>query len=1015
MRVRTVPWVLLLVGLGVQSCGYELDTSRNVPERSTLGGEIFRVLEKDLRRRDPARADALAQRRGQLVRAVDAIFPREELSDIQQYLVSLLPLYDEDQLAGFSRHAAAILGDLAADGKLLEATWYLHHPTGYGKDEALWPLLRRALEYPDLQSLLEKLGDLWLAHDGLDARLNPVAAGQEDAPFSVLLEELSRELGEVAFPAAGKGQASWQRWTDFLLSPDHRLGQDKSDSAHWIVQADGRGRARVALLGQTGLLPAPFVDTDRDGLADIDPVNGDFVDQNARRLSVPHPFVAGGERPRKEGQLIYRYSELNASILSGWLAQIPGLVRDGILWKTFDALPDLLGEPKPAGEPGARTYDPRTSPLFGLFHSLVAVLRYDRLPELVAGVTSALASDEAQLARVLYEWQKAADIVEKYQAVSLAPHHRLFDDLLVRIREITNQGYLVPLLEALADPRSLDMQDGCERMIAFRDHLTGEQLEFSTPTDPRLSDADIRNRSNFQRMFHLTYDTRGVPYQAKLKIVADINVFKVPDMLAFYLDSSARLAEIPWYADAAAKEMTSDHPTTEEVNRFMNNDHRQDFIPFNNPKGWEGQELFVYNGDSLLAMEASGLLNGLRPMLEVFVSRDRDSKRTGTQILSDLLATFHPHYSSTANSPGTSSACANLRVWEPMLLEIMEQTDALRETVRLLGNQKGKKTPSGLTHFEEIERFVKFLLADDPALRRHDGAKSVLAADGKTPLQPFSRLYLLLDGLRQVQDGLESHPNAKAGWKNVLQLLLDRFLQVSFHQGVASFDSHEAYVVFQRMLSFLGDTARSFRESGEWDSRLTELREGLADFLGGKVMPQLITAMQLFSEDARVREQIDGLILHLLDQQQPRSQFELQNSLAWTIQSLLVDRVMVPSAHSLGRHLSPSAKTGPVLSRAIDMAQRMSRIAGASGTRVFGDLISRAVRFYPQTSEFPLDDLVEILCAVLRQDPLEPGELTAADRGHVLSEIGDYFLDGRRGLEKLYEQIKIGNCPACAD
>lgn len=1002
---RLLPGLLLVVW----GCGYQLDTDRQPAPRGTLGEEIHRILARDLDRSQPAKGEAFRRERDRFVGAFDAIMPGELLGDLQEFFVDILPLYDQQVLPGVLRPTACLLDELSRETALLEALWYLARPGGYGLGQL--PVTRRVLTHPGLDDLVVDLGELWLAHDGLGPGLEQDP--DEDDTFSMLLAELARAMRE-AKPAPAGEETTAETLVGFLLSEDARLF-DPNTPESLVVHTDRRGRARVAPDPVSGELPAPFCDQDADGLADIHPVSGDFVDCQGLVLEIPPPFGADGSRPRSAGRLMYRYSDLRQSMLAALVDQLPPLVEDGFVWELPDALPALLGplEARADQEGVFPGYDPDASPAVALVHVLREVADYPRLPELLEALLTVLELHEHQLARLVHEMDRVEPIVDAWPDRSLAEHNRLVDDLVPRLQEMAERDYLAPFLRSFADPRAMSLQSATADMIRYRDILDDDDMVLRERTDFSLPDSEYVNRSNLQKMMHLTHDTNGVDHPTE---VVGYDVFVIEDMLAFWLDSTARLASVPWYVRTAVTEFSSENPTTEEVDRFMNHDH--DIL--GNPVGREGHELYRFNAEALLAMEATGLLEALRPGFQAVVPLDRERERTGTKVLADLLAAVHPHYS-PHTPPHVSEACAHIRAVEPVLLDVLDHTDVLRAGVDLLGSLADRTTPSGLSVVDELAMFTRFLLRTEGALRRHDGRDWVLACDRSTRVSPFNRFYLLLDVLRVIDDAVDGDPAADAALERTAELLSDRFLQVEEIDGVWRFENRRAWTLLLNLVSFLRDQAQDHVQTGTLSARLAELEDDLRDTVGGRVVPRLVQALQLVAGHPRLPDEVDGLVLAVLDPPGADQVRELRLNLSRVSQVLLVDRVMVPAARFLGRHLDPEApgwhvapgqgcapgqRPERLVSRVLDLTVRMAR-AGPEG--VFASLLANMGAKTPGSDSFALDDLGEVICAVHREDPAATGTLRAADAARILREISSYLLDDQRGIEKLYQQVERRN------
>jgi len=359
---------------------------------------------------------------------------------------------------------------------------------------------------------------------------------------------------------------------------------DGQGSEQFIVRTDYRGRALVQP-EPGGQLPAPFCDQDQDGLADIHPRTGDYTDCAGLEVVAPPPFYTDGTRPLQNGRLVYRYSDLRQTMLAALVDQLNPLVQDGLVWEMPDSLPSLMGPLTVLSDsdgtyPG---YDPQASPAVALTHALVVLLDYDRLPEFLEALLTLAELREAQLAKVLHQADLVSEISDDWDHVHTAENNRFLDDLFERLLECSQRGYLLPLLEAFSDPRVMYFQAGMADMIRYRDILVDTDMVFRNPTDHSQPISVYQNRSNNAKMAHLTADTNGIEHGTS---VAGFDVFTIPDMLAFWLDSVAGLASVPWYVAAAVTEFSSENPTVEEVNRFMVHDH----TILGNPHGREGHE-----------------------------------------------------------------------------------------------------------------------------------------------------------------------------------------------------------------------------------------------------------------------------------------------------------------------------------------------------------------------------------------------------------------------------------------
>ncbi|MBW2700938.1 MAG: hypothetical protein JRF33_08970 [Deltaproteobacteria bacterium] len=1091
MRSGWTRWLTLMaLGLISVTCGYELDTTRNPAPRESFGSEIYKIIVKDLDRYQPAKGLAFTAEKARFVSAADGIFAEGLVNfscdatytcpcELQTYLSGMLSLYDSGWLQTALRPTGCMLAhELATDRPLLQALGYENRHLENCDSALSMPILQRVLAQPDAADLLREFTSLWLAHDGLDEGLEP---NDEDDTFASLLADLAVTLAgaEQATPDPEGTRASFVDW---LLSEDARL-DEAEQMVQWIVRLDERGRPLVTPDPNTGALPAPFADLSGDGLADTDAISGVFVDAGGQTIDVPAACSGDGQLPWLNGRLAYLHRDLGLTMLAGLLDQVQPMVVDGILWQLPEALPALLGPFSPrADDEGLYSgYDPDQAALMALGHALFALADYDRLPQILEVTAHIVEVHEAKLARLLHEMDKAADLIDLYPQ-GLSDHNRLVDDLMPHLWEVAERGYIDDFLRSFADPRWQNLQAGLGNMIRYRfvqpancgasncltsscdcDYdsfdLNGDQADYQAmqlPTDFNLPDTVYTNRSNLQRGVHLIHDTNGVRHSVS---VLGWEPFPIVDMLGFYVDSAAGdenggLAEVAWYVQSAVTEFSSEHPPAEEVSLFMVHDHSV----LGNPAGFEGLDIRNYNGEALLAFKHSGALDGFRPAYVAFASQDRNLARGGTHVLGDLMAAIHPHYS--PNLPHASSACANVRPLEPMLLEIFDSTEVLDSLVDLMAALQGQQTASGYNIVDELAAFTHHLLQNDSSLRRHDGAVSVLAADGLTPVAPFNRFYLLIDALRMADDAVANDPSAEAAFEQAAELIWDRFLDIEEVGGQWRLVNRRAFIVMLNGLLFARDQVADLLNEGRLSTRLAELDADLAELLGGRILPRLVEAWQLLAEHPSLPGRIDDLTLELFDPTDLNKVREMRRLAGWALQKLCVDRVTVPMAQALARQIDPEAdawtyipETGCLrlpatpcdeshaclplacntdtdcqqyspwpgscsagqcvfekaqakqISHLMRLGQALLAMPGNEQDVVAALLSNAAQTINDGSGQFAAEALLDVIGEVHRCTPGQTGPLNDEDMTCVLQEVGDFLLDEERGVEKLYLMV----------
>jgi hypothetical protein len=227
------------------------------------------------------------------------------------------------------------------------------------------------------------------------------------------------------------------------------------------------------------------------------------------------------------------------------------------------------------------------------------------------------------------------------------------------------------------------------------------------------------------------------------------------------------------------------------------------------------------------------------------------------------------------------------------------------------------------------------------------------------------------------------------------------------------------------LLAFLHERSLVWRDEGRLSSRLAELEVDVRDAISGRVLPRVIDAWELVAYHPTLPARFDGLALDLLEHDDPQNAREARRLAAWSMHHLQVDAVTVPIGLTLGRQLHPDSagwrfepQVGCVsidsayepkinlrwLSRALALVLHLDGILG-EGREILAELLHNGVALYAGVEGYAIDDLLEIMGAVHRVDPLLAQEYDVEDLGNMLEQMGEYLLDDTRGVEKLYVMV----------
>jgi hypothetical protein len=327
------------------------------------------------------------------------------------------------------------------------------------------------------------------------------------------------------------------------------------------VKRDERGYALV-----NGPVVAPFLDTDKDGLADVDEL-GRF--KTADGKPAPTPFFtvgyAFGNRDPKtglainaQGQPLYASIRTNKTFTASLLQDLKPLVDPGkeTLMRAVSGAYVVFGgrapvtrefapdpsavddwkathtEPPPADLAARKVqleyngFRADDSPLLDLVYALGQMLGDKSTDEALVLVRELMTKHEADVARVAGDALYAREVAAKYPQAQIPRTSTLWDEMIdVTIAIAKEPGLLEDLLRALGNDDTKLLTQAFSDYLAYkdrisydRDNLNGPARNmttgvkdgaFATKVDRNAPDTGP-NRSAFQRFLQAIHDTNGV-------------------------------------------------------------------------------------------------------------------------------------------------------------------------------------------------------------------------------------------------------------------------------------------------------------------------------------------------------------------------------------------------------------------------------------------------------------------------------------------------------------------------
>jgi hypothetical protein len=553
-------------------------------------------LARAARDRGIARVEALGRHRSDLIAALDAVVPADGTviardgagdgcapgrsqplpGEVANLLARMTDAYDDGTVPQATRSIARLMQAIQASPDAQAALERLGQRAGYRPEEVALGLARPVLAYPGLRDLtnatLGLLAPQGAAHPAMLALATTASLELADKT----VDPYRPPLGTTADPRLGIERLSRPRTTLELLS--HVMSAEDpafgGGASRYVVRRDVRGMASVVDVGDA--IPFPFVDADRDGLADVDG-SGRFVtvDGSAAPAPFPAPSLAMDSTPRDPsgraldapaGRLIYGYIDASHTYAASTVKNVRAMVdpdpsaehetlMDALAGAYVVAGP-RLGSPaavKTYPDGSTTSYDAfvtAQSPLVGLVYAAGQTLADPSTDAALAAGAWLFQSDEADLARATDAALRVKRTSDAHPEATLPARSTLWDDLLDvlgRIAAVTDDAghpiLLEEMLLGLADPATKDLPAILGLLVSDHDEVDYDRRDVDGPpidlasgvvggapgaaVDRSRPDAGY-DRSLLQRFIQLIHDTRGVSVcnrpGAQVKAIMDIPV-----------------------------------------------------------------------------------------------------------------------------------------------------------------------------------------------------------------------------------------------------------------------------------------------------------------------------------------------------------------------------------------------------------------------------------------------------------------------------------------------------------
>ena len=997
---------LLLVTLimGVQ-CDFKYPTAWTPPDRESFGQEAFKLIRRHIERTNSnptPRLMLMDTKRNDIVTALDALIPESEGQKVKDMIEALLPLFDDDTLPKVTRKLAVLLRKMALNHNLLTIYTRDEAKVGYSPDPV--SIFQRMTEFGNLKELLTRLSKAILEHDGLDDKGNP---NSEPDEFTRLQRALSREM--VTYIPDPDPNRTAALMVNLLLTEDDRVTRGEP---LWAVRVDHRGVAKVNK-DSSGEFHAPFVDVNpADGLPDVDSF-GRLIDASGQIIDIP-PFGNSGLRDNQglaivsqiTGEHVYDYVDLNRTLFAALVSDLRKFADKDIPFNLFRAAKSLLGDRAAANRGGVDYNGFSGKPALDFLHAIFHAINHNDLPKILEGVKKLIDNSPNATAGALWMLDYMSDLGDLHPEAKLVEGHSFLDGVLDIVKEIVNKpGMLQDLLVALSHPDSATFGTTMAKMMTYKkSRVTIQDVDtnnvFHTRVDRNQPD-NHQNRSLFQRMMHLIHDTYGVSYAPEiLGFIPGDWIMEVPDLALFYLESFAGRSTIPtvvsWTSGLVWGFDVDATPTPQQIGRLINTEPSL----ISEPKCYEGKLVREHHGDTLLALEAAGMIPSMKKIVKVFSDHGK------TYLFAEFLLLQHMHYASRQSDYQRQNAnqddyslMNDIRSYEPFLIELFGNEKFNERLRAVAATAKGITVSSGEKLSTVLETFVRFFLNPDANLTTRDGRRSITRSSG-LQVSPLTRFDLVSDAMDILDAALEAKPASKSAWEQVRDELKDTLLDtVENSDGSVEFKNKNARIFLIHLLELMRQRTSAHVDAGTLGRKLTvDLMADLEESLTGPLIAATVDFIDVIDADQRLKDLMREFLIHMFPDDGPPVE-DLLRVFGAMLHTMRDSYSLQPFVAFWGQELSPDDTLIHKLFTFLDKSMELDT------PDTFSGLLRRGFN-RKLTGKAPLEVLGELFADLTRLDPASVQNYTVNDYNKVFVDIGDWLLDDADGLEKLIEIIK---------
>lgn len=452
MGPRRGAW--LAVATSLAACGGIPGEQHPPTQQLTFGELVFRIIRTNLVSAQSCPLEYVGElepHHSDFVRSFDYALSEDIRSDVPDLLGNtIIPVVENGTLPDLVDRvgeALALLVDDQVDPqrKTLKALVSLSTSPTLVESAMVTNLAAGIFASPNLPQVLHSTRLLMQEDDGVDLVINDVLGLVSHAEAPPASSCTGLVLDDV--------QGTLLRTDGFVDDPLYAMG-----APAWMARPDMHGNPKVLADEATGKLPAPFIDLDGNGAADVG-TTGRPIDAYGRLIDLPFLGTAGprdaeGRALNSHGGLLYDYYDVKRTPLSFGI-QIAADFLEADVHHEIPAIADaVLGAPITCndGTSTCRAYSRTNHPLADATHLGLELLRYPQTSKLMDVLHQLFVTDPDKAEDLLVA---TGDVITALQSSTVSLTDSAMYDALIGIVPLVRQIFTTSNTTGKSTPRLL--------------------------------------------------------------------------------------------------------------------------------------------------------------------------------------------------------------------------------------------------------------------------------------------------------------------------------------------------------------------------------------------------------------------------------------------------------------------------------------------------------------------------------------------------------------------------------